>query len=178
MGIYGAYWRDDPKFDVSNTRAAAPHLECPELDRDAMMRLSQYAIDSNFGRQRQPKLKPEFDVHRHMTDLVQARGDVGDEPRRMAHLGLRVNGPGGGEWELFVENGRVIAADDGVSSLATAVYHLNSKTFQQLVRRQLTVSQAVRKGHVRIEGNGMERERLEAVLQATATPSVPNPAKY
>lgn len=178
MAIYGAYWRDDPQFDVTNTCKAAPHLACPDLDRDTMMRLAKHAIDTNFGRQRQPKLRPEFDVHGHMSGLLQAREDLPESNGRMAHLGLRVNGPGGGQWELFVDNGHVIAAEDGVSSRATAVYHLHSKTFHQLVRQQLTVRQAVRKGHVRIEGNGMEPERLEAVLQATATPIVPDPAQY
>ena len=175
LSIYRAYWRDDPQFDVTNTRQAAPHLACPTLDWGAMMRLAKCAIEMNFGRQRQPKLRPEFDVHHHISDLLQARTELEDADRRMGHLGLQVNGPGGGQWELFVHNGHVIAADDGVSTRATAIYHLNSKTFQQLARRQLTVSQAVRKGHVRIEGNGMERERLEALLQATATPNGSSP---
>jgi putative sterol carrier protein len=69
-----------------------------------------------------------------------------------------------------------MAAEDGVSSRATAVYHLDSKTFHQLVRRNLTVRQAVSRGEVRIEGNGMEPKRLEAVLQATATPRLMDPA--
>ncbi|MGA2619629.1 MAG: SDR family oxidoreductase [Thermoguttaceae bacterium] len=174
MVIYGAYWRDDPQFDRTSTARAAPHLLCPTLDRAAMVRLAKYAIDSNFGRQRQPKLMPEFDVHGHMSDLLRAREALDQPARRRAHLGLQVNGPGGGQWELLVEDGQLVAADDGVSTRATAVYHLNSKTFQQLVRRQLTVRQAVRRGHVHIEGNGLEPERLEALLQAAATERVPN----
>jgi thioester reductase-like protein len=170
LGIYGSYWRDDPEFDVSNTRRAAPHLPCPPLDRAGMMKLAKFAIDANFGRVRQAKLLPEFDVHHHMAHLLTARGKIVDGERSFAHLGLQVNGPGGGQWELFVRNGRVVAADRGVTARTTAVYHLHSQTFQQLVRRHLTVKQGVRRGEIRIEGNGMTRERLEAVLQATATP--------
>ena len=34
MEVYNSYWREDPQFDTSNTRAAAPHLPCPMVDRD------------------------------------------------------------------------------------------------------------------------------------------------
>ena len=51
---------------------------------------------------------------------------------------------------------------------ARAVFHVNSATFRSLVHGELSVSQAVQAGRVRIEGNGMDRRRLEAVLQATA----------
>lgn len=169
MTIYGAYWRDDPQFDCTNTQAAAPHLPCPELDRATMMKLAKYAIDSNFGRQRRIKSKPEYDVHHHMRGLLSAQNGLQESERKLAHLGLQVNGPGGGQWDLFVDDGHVVAADQGVSSQATAVYHLTSKTFHQLARRQLTVQQAIRKGQVRIEGNGMAADRLEAVLEAAAT---------
>ena len=66
LGIYGAYWRDDPQFDMTNTFRAVPHLPCPKLDREMMSQLARFAIDANFGRVRRAKHKPEFDVHRHM----------------------------------------------------------------------------------------------------------------
>jgi len=170
MTLYRTYWRDDPEFDLTHTRRAAPHLACPELDRERLMRLAKFAIQSNFGRVHEPKHRPEFDVHHHLAELLEADQGLVDGDRHFAHLGLQVNGPGGGQWELFVRHGRVVAAEHGVSSRATAVYHLHSTTFQKLVRRQLTVRQAVHRGEVRIEGNGMEPHRLEAVLQAAATP--------
>jgi len=175
MALYQAYWRDDPEFDVAHTRRAAPHLTCPELDRGRMLRLAKFAIESNFGRAREPKHQPEFDVQEHLAGLLAAEQGLVEGERNFAHLGLKVNGPGGGQWELVVRRDRVVAAEHGVSSRATAVYHLHSKTFHQLVRRQLTVRQAVRRGEVRIEGNGMEPQRLEAVLQTAATPSLLDP---
>ena len=62
-----------------------------------------------------------------------------------------------------------MAVDDGVSRRSTAVFHVHSATFRSLVHGELSVSQAVQAGRVRIEGNGMERHRLEAILQAAAT---------
>ena len=82
---------------------------------------------------------------------------------------MQVDGPGGGQWELLVRDGRLVAVDDGVGPRSTAVFHVNSATFHSLVQGELSVSQAVLAGRVRIEGNGMDRRRLEAVLQATAT---------
>ena len=61
LAIYGAYWRDDPMFDTTNTRRAAPHLVCPKLDREMMSQLARFAIDANFGKARRTKHKPEFE---------------------------------------------------------------------------------------------------------------------
>ncbi len=171
LGIYGAYWRDDPQFDMTNTLRAAPHLPCPILDRAMMSRLARFAIEANFGRVRRPKHKPEFDVHGHMRRLWHGHGEMPNGDPRIAHLGIQVDGPGGGQWELLVRDGRLMAIDDGVSPRSTAVFHVNSATFYSLVQGELTVSHAVQAGRVRIEGNGMDRRRLEAVLQATATPA-------
>jgi thioester reductase-like protein len=180
LGIYGAYWRDDPQFDTTNTRRAAPHLPCPKLDREMMSQLARFAIDANFGRgtraagRRRMKHKPEFDVHHHMRRLHRGHGEGttafgSDGDHRLARLGIQVDGPGGGQWELAVRDGRLVAVDDGVSRRSTAVFHVHSSTFRSLAHGELSASQAVASGHVRIEGNGMDRDLLEAILQAAAT---------
>ena len=171
LGIYGAYWRDDPQFDVTNTLRAAPHLPCPKLDREMMSQLARYAIDANFGKGRRAKHKPEFDVHHHMRQLHRSHAELADHDHRVAHLGIQVDGPGGGQWELFVRDGRLVAIDDGVSRRSTAVFHVHSATFRSLVHGELNASDAVASGRVRIEGNGMDRRRLEAILQAAVTSS-------
>ena len=175
LGIYGAYWRDDPFFDATNTRRAAPHLPCPELDREMMSQLARFAIDANFGRgsraagRRRTKHQPEFDVHHHMRHLRRGHGEMPDGDHRVARLGVQVDGPGGGQWELSVRDGRLVSIDDGVSRRSTAVFHVHSATFRSLVHGELSVSQAVQAGRVQIEGNGMDRGRLEAILQAATT---------
>ncbi|MBX3443221.1 MAG: SDR family oxidoreductase [Planctomyces sp.] len=47
--VYASYWRDDPVFDSTNTQRAAPHLPCPHVDRDMLVRLSEIAIENRFG---------------------------------------------------------------------------------------------------------------------------------
>lgn len=46
--VYSSYWSDDPRFDTSNTRAAAPHLPCPHLDLTMLNYFADVAIDMNF----------------------------------------------------------------------------------------------------------------------------------
>jgi thioester reductase-like protein len=172
LRIYAAYWRDDPQFDMTNTLRAAPHLSCPKVDRAMMWRLARFAIDTNFGHAHRAKHRPEFDVHSHMRRLFRHGGEMLDGDPRVAHLGIQVDGPGGGQWELLVRDGRPVAFEDGVSVRSTAVFHLNSAMFSSLVHGKLSVSQAVRGGQVRIEGNGMDRRCLEAILQAAASPAI------
>ena len=168
LGIYGAYWRDDPQFDVTNTLRTAGHLPCPRLDRRMMSRLARFAIHANFGRLRRTKHKPDFDVHNHMRRMGRGNGDLYEGDPRIAHLSIEVDGPGGGQWELLVRDGRVLAINEGVGRRSTAVFHVHSATFRSLVDGHIDIAQAVKAGKVQIEGNGMDRRRLEAVLQVTA----------
>jgi thioester reductase-like protein len=51
--VYRSYWRDDPQFDRAHTSAAAPHLPCPMVDYDMLLRMAQFAICTNFGKRPQ-----------------------------------------------------------------------------------------------------------------------------
>jgi len=55
MEVYHSYWKDDPEFDASNTLAALPHLPCPLVDREMLIRLSRIAIERSFN-WRDPKV--------------------------------------------------------------------------------------------------------------------------
>ncbi|MCA8984577.1 MAG: SDR family oxidoreductase [Planctomycetaceae bacterium] len=46
--IYNSYWRNDPHFDSSNTKAVAPHLPCPYIDYQKLVFLARTAIEMNF----------------------------------------------------------------------------------------------------------------------------------
>ncbi len=49
MKVYQSYWSDDPEFDSTITETALPELPCPVVDREMMLRLVRYAINTNFG---------------------------------------------------------------------------------------------------------------------------------
>jgi hypothetical protein len=57
MEVYHSYWKDDPEFDASQTMAAVPHLPCPHVDREMLIRLAQAAIERRFN-WRDPKIEP------------------------------------------------------------------------------------------------------------------------
>jgi len=173
MEVYRAYWRDDPEFDQTNIGSAAPHLPCPEVDSEVLMRLSKFAIGVNFGWPRSQPIVPEFDVRRHLGDLLGAGPHAAETDRRLPRVGLQINGPGGGQWELLTEGERPVAADDGLDADCSALLYMNSETFRRIAGRELTARDAVDSGRVVIEGNGLPRDQLQALLEATATSGMP-----
>jgi len=175
MKVYAAYWRDDPFFDTTNTRAAAPHLPCPVMDAAFFMRICQFAIETHFGRRlSRPPVRPEFDVHEKMQRWTSAT-DAPIPRRKPAYVGLRVDGAGGGQWELSLSNGRLISIDQGISDRCTATFHLNSQTFAALASDATTAREALKRGAVRIQGNGFPLSTLAHVLEEAAlgAPGVP-----
>lgn len=170
--IYRTYWRDDPVFDCTNTVAAAPHLPCPAMDREMLMRMARYAINSNFGKNERRSGRLPWEAYGYLRGLMKSNGTRDHEEPNMACLGLQVNGPGGGQWKLLVRDGRLLAAEDGITSQCSAVFQLSSGTFQQLATRQLSMTQAMLQGQVSIAGDGMKLSALEAVLQAAVAEQV------
>jgi hypothetical protein len=138
------------------------------MDGPIAMRLAKYAIETNFGKRRRRLLKPDFDVHQHLQRFSRSGEPAG--PRVNGHgnacLGLQVDGPGGGQWKLVLGGGRPLTVQRGIGRQCTATFRLDTKTFRRLRDCHLSVRGAVESGEVVIEGNGMERRRLESVLEA------------
>lgn len=67
--VYTSYWADDPQFDTSNTREAAPHLPCPHIDREMLLHFADVAIDMRF-RFNDPKVKPKASKTREAAAAV------------------------------------------------------------------------------------------------------------
>ena len=172
MDVYKAYFRGDPEFDASNTTAAAPHLPCPDVDADMLSRLSRYALEANFGWPRPGPIKADFDVAEHLHGLIDSAERTAGLPETRARLGLQVNGAGGGQWTFLLEDDLPIAAEEGLPCQDIATLYMNSRTFQQLVNRALSVSQAIDGGQILTEGDVGETGRVAAILQA-ATMSTP-----
>jgi nucleoside-diphosphate-sugar epimerase len=49
---YAPYWSKEPVFDCTNTRTAAPHLPCPQIDSACLHRLMEFAIQDRWGKRR------------------------------------------------------------------------------------------------------------------------------
>jgi thioester reductase-like protein len=50
LDVYQSYFRNDPVFDRRHTDAIAGHIPCPALDDATLLRMSQFAIETDFGR--------------------------------------------------------------------------------------------------------------------------------
>lgn len=169
MKVYNSYWRDDPVFDYTNTKTAVPDLPCPSVDHDMLSRLADWAISDKFGGIRTKPLEPDFDTHRHLEPLFKKPGQKGEAARI---LGLQVDGHGGGQWHLVLDNGELVQAEMGVSPKCSAVYQMNVETFASMARGQVTADQAFEEGALVIKGNGMSKPDLLGVLQKVAVPEV------
>jgi thioester reductase-like protein len=165
MDVYQSYWKDDPEFDTANTAIAARHLPCPQIDRDTLITLCRYAIDANFGWPRARPVPPEIDVQQHLSDLTAANNGSTRTSTVETGLGLQVSGPGGGQWQLTIQDGRVLAAEQGLASASAAMCYLNSKSFLRLKTGQCTVEQLIQSGRVVIEGKSMTDHEVERILQ-------------
>jgi hypothetical protein len=169
MEVYQSYWRDDPEFDITNTTVAAPHMPCPEIDRETLMKLCRFAVETNFGWPRSRSVLPDIDVQQYLSYLPAANNGSTRSPAIESGLGLQVNGPGGGQWQLFVQNGRVVTAEQGLASDSATTCYLNSKTFERLASSDYTAKQLIQSGHVAIEGKSIEIREVEKVLQDIVT---------
>jgi thioester reductase-like protein len=167
MKVYQSYWRDDPVFDSTNTRVAAGHLPCPKLDADLFLRVCQFAIESKFGRKSVRRKKaPPIDVRDKMSRWMS--GDNVDSRNLDQHVGFQVDGAGGGQWELVVTNGRLVAVDAGISERCSSTLHLDSETFASLAADATTAEEALESGRVSLEGKGLPTAMLINALEEAA----------
>lgn len=113
MGAYRAYWRDDPEFDTTNTVRAALHLATCDVGFETLLRTARFALETNFGWPRPQPIRPEFDIEDHLRGVLPIKLDRnGHGSLRVA---LQVNGPGGGQWTLMVNDGRPTFAEFGLA---------------------------------------------------------------
>lgn len=166
--VYNSYWRDDPVFDCSNTEAALPHLPCPHVDRDMLVKMSQVAIDCNFGGGKDKPVDLDFDPHLHLRPLIDStRNNLRDS--ESAHLlGLQVTGRGGGDWHLILDDGKLVGAEVGRRNQCTATYNVNAQTFASMANGEQSANEAYESGQLTVEGNGLSRPELLGILDQVA----------
>jgi len=169
MSIYRSHWRDDPTFDRTHTERAAAHLPCPEMDYDLLMRVARYPIETNFMLRRHTPIQPPIDVARHLERL--GATDCPAEAATATSVALQVNGCGGGQWQLRVQDGALLSIEPGLAAKANTGYYLNSETFASLVRGELTVPQSVNAGRVMVEGPRGSHRELMKILEQIVSPA-------
>lgn len=163
--VYNSYWKMDPEFDTSNTDLAAPHLPCPHVDRELLLKLSRVAIESGFPTPSKKPIDPDFDVEEHLQPFVEqtSKSSFSDADERL--LGLEVVGHGGGQWQLLVRGGELIGVETGVHIDRMATCCLDVQTYAALVDGRTTWKQAILDGSARLNGNGRSLTEYATILE-------------
>lgn len=162
MKIYESYWKDDPQFDLTNTRRAAPHLPCPEVNCEMLVRLCKFAIESNFGWPRPAPVQLKCDVTGRLGKLLQ---ESARPSQQAARVGLQVNGPGGGQWEIFLDQDRPVGFRHGLSADCHELIYLNSNTFDRLTERRVSVQDCLHQGQITVEGKDPRQKKFLQLLE-------------
>lgn len=163
--VYNSYWKDDPTFDASNTRRAAPHLPCPHVDLKMLRRLAEYAIGVNFNSPRDRPTEPRFDVARALEPFIESAFRRDEISRDVVRLGLRVVGHGGGDWTLWLTADELLAADPGIHPQCLATLECDVDLLAELAGRRISIDGAVPQ-RVTVTGGTLRRQVLERVMHS------------
>jgi hypothetical protein len=171
MEVYESYWRNDPVFDRTNTESVTERLPCPEVDAVLMQRLCQYALRCRFGYRAEPR-RPVSDSPAPDLGLPEPASAAGSEQppaessgaADVVHLGLEINGAGGGQWQVAWSQGRVAAVHAGMPYESAATAHLNRPTWECLRRGTVTLREALEGGRLLLSGPRAGSEQVRACL--------------
>ena len=153
ISVYNSYWKDDPAFDATNTRRAAPHLPCPHVDHKMLMKLAKYAMSVNFTSPRAKPIEPKFDVSAALGPLLKGADRADAAAPAEMRLGLRVRGHGGGDFSLALSGDAVVSADVGVHSQCAAVAECDVDLFAALIRGQASLEQCLSAQTLSVSGD-------------------------
>lgn len=132
MDVYRAYWRNDPIFDMTNTEAVAGHLPCPTMNEERMEIMMRYAVHSNFGWPRPKPVEIDFDPEKVLKALSGAHASDA-EFKEEDRIGLRVVGPGGGDWTLCSNRSKEYGIIPGLPEDGFPTARMNTTLFRALV---------------------------------------------
>ncbi|MEY4178198.1 MAG: Linear gramicidin synthase subunit [Planctomycetota bacterium] len=70
MEVYRSYWRDDPRFDRTNTERALADLPCPVLDTTTLAMLANEALRDHFGWPAPAVIPARHDIRQHFESFA------------------------------------------------------------------------------------------------------------
>jgi thioester reductase-like protein len=149
MHVYRAYWRDDPRFDASNTRRAVPGLPAPALDDETIRRLCRFAIAANF-RWPPPGRGPR---RAHARAALEARlGPASWRAPCGPVIGLSASGAGGGQWALGVDADRPASLHVGLPSGDVPTIRITAGALVGVLAGEESIEAIRVRGGISIEG--------------------------
>lgn len=171
--VYNSYWKDDPTFDATNTRRAAPHLPCPHVDLKMLRRLAKFAIGINFNSPRDRPIDPTFNVPRILDSYFDTDPQNVESGRDAFRLGLRVTGHGGGDWNLWLTADELIGADLGLHPQCQATLECDVELLTDLANGRISIEDAI-PAQVQVRGGDMPLPVIARALRSL-TELLPSP---
>ena len=170
--VYNSYWKMDPHFDRTNTEAAAPHLPCPHVGRDLLLKLSRIVVEDGFPEPSKRPNDPEFDVESLLNPLIEQTDQHPPRSSDERLLGLEVCGHGGGQWQVIVRGDEIVGVETGLHEDRLATCRLNVDTFASLAQGQTSWNDAFRSGAAEIRGNGRTMDQYSKLLEQMLSQTV------
>ena len=140
--MYDNYEFTDPMFDRTNLQRFAGHLPCPVIDEPMLHRYMRYGEEDRWGKRRQPKPQIPAVVYQRLAQLAATAEEAEpiDNSQDTLPIGLDVSGPGGGQWTLLFQEGRLVDVEDGLAADCALELKLDSPRFEQFLRAESTMS--------------------------------------
>jgi nucleoside-diphosphate-sugar epimerase/putative sterol carrier protein len=108
-------------------------------------------VESHPGR-----LDRRLDVFFRLVEMAGSRGRVPEEAKRMnARIHLQLTGPGGGDFAILIDEGRLAIARQAPRP-PSAVITLRASTLLELLAGKTDVTTAQLTGRIRVEGEGLQ----------------------
>lgn len=164
MSVYKAYWRDDPRFDRTNTLLALKQLPCPEVDRAMLKRTCEYAVRCGFGWPKAPLRRADWRVADHLQSLTSSADLTKITERDTVSINLRVSGLGGGQWNLARLGNVITQWSEGPSHAAKGEIYLSAGTLRRLIEGSVDPRIAIQQGDVLAKGQEDGQEILKSLI--------------
>jgi len=127
-GMYEPYETSDPQFDLTNLKAAAPHLPCPKIDEAMLHRFWKYGEEDRWGKRREQEPKIDAWVEDALPQCANFDAGQNANVEFTEQVGLDITGPGGGQFTLqLTEDGAVrlkhgLPETDSVVSISASAF--------------------------------------------------------
>ena len=158
MHVYKAYWRDDPRFDATNTHRAVPGLPAPALDEETIRRLCRFAIANNF-RWPPPGRKPRASTARAAIEGLLGPA-MWSSPRAASVIGLAATGAGGGQWTIAIADGQPVSLHVGLPATHVPTIWLAAEALERLLAGGTTATELHGRGGIVVEAEDAAGRRM------------------
>ncbi|MFZ5568800.1 MAG: SDR family oxidoreductase [Thermodesulfobacteriota bacterium] len=174
--IYTPYLLKEPAFDNTHVRDIAPGSEylCPPMDREALLRLFEFAVHSGWGRNIWKRvLKPAENaqgrtqlIRSYFNDFlpsVMGRSIFADLDNLNACIGFLFT-DSREKWTIEIKNGKLQQIRPLLPDRSQVNYELGDDTFAHIISGTLTPQEAFFTNKSKIKGDALKGLKLAAIF--------------